>query len=100
MKVYVPPLEEIYFNDEITDAQWDLLAFIMSLTKSVITAIKSVSIEFRLICTTLVALVKVNLAEFSSIFYFSFTFLLNKNKMLELPLTRADFVRKIKLMES
>lgn len=57
--VPVPSAEELYLDDEISDINWDLLAFIMSLEDNVKVAIKSLPKEYRLICTILYAMVKV-----------------------------------------
>lgn len=59
--VQVPALDTIYSEKAVSsDIQWKLLAFIMSLDDDIISAIKAIPSEFRVICMTLYALVKVS----------------------------------------
>lgn len=57
--VTVPEIEDLYFNSEATDINWEMLAFIMEFDDVIVTAIKSLPREFRFVCTTLLVLVKV-----------------------------------------
>lgn len=57
--VTVPEIEDLYFNSEATYIKWEIIAFIMGFDDNIMTAIKSLPREFRLVCTALLVLVKV-----------------------------------------
>lgn len=62
--VRVPPLEQLYSNyhDRTLDpieTKWDILKWIMSFSEGEISTLRKVKKQYRLICATLCALVKV-----------------------------------------
>lgn len=57
--VTVPDIEGLYCSTEATDIKWKMLSFIMEFDNDIVTAIKSLPREFRLVCTTVLVLVKV-----------------------------------------
>lgn len=59
LSVTVPGIEDLYFNSEATCIKWEIMAFIMGFDDIIMTAIKSLPREFRLVCTALLVLVKV-----------------------------------------
>lgn len=59
ISVDVPDIEDLYCDHKISDINWNMLAFVMGFDDVLVAVIKSLPRAFRLVCTTLVVLVKV-----------------------------------------